>query len=203
MHVIALSPPRGHRGGDPLPALQEALAPLGLRRPPERTVGSAEIALADRAETAVDAVRLAAELGTWEVGIGVGPVEQPLPEETRAVGGLAVAAATAALRASRATGQVALSVRAADARHEATAADAEAVLRLVGWMIATRNPGQWRAVHALREHPGATQRELARILGITQQSVSRAVKTSGWREESAAGPLVVRLLAMIDLTSRP
>jgi len=203
MLVIALSPPRGHRGPDPLPALQQALVPLDLRRPPERTVGSAAIALADRAETAVDAVRIAAETGDWEIGLGVGPVEQPLPAETRAAGGPAVAAATLALRASRTTGQVPLSVRASDPRHEATAADAEAVLRLVGWMIATRNRGQWRAVHALREHPEATQRELAALLGITQQTVSRAVKTSGWREESAAVPLVVRLLSMIELTSRP
>jgi DNA-binding transcriptional regulator YiaG len=56
-------------------------------------------------------------------------------------------------------------------------------------------------VQILREQPGATQAVLAERLGVTQQTVSRAVKTSGWREESAAHPLAVRLLSMIDLTS--
>src|SRR5690625_5358202 len=75
------------------------------------------------------------------------------------------------------------------------------VLRLVGWMIRARSRGQWEAVRALRHDPGATQVQLAVRLGVTQQTVSRAVKTSGWREESAAHPLAVRLLSMIDLTS--
>jgi DNA-binding transcriptional regulator YiaG len=56
-------------------------------------------------------------------------------------------------------------------------------------------------VHELRADPEATQTVLAERLGVTQQTVSRAVKTSGWREESAAHPLAVRLLSMIDLTS--
>ena len=75
------------------------------------------------------------------------------------------------------------------------------MLRLVVWMIRARSRGQWEAVRALRRDPGATQAQLAERLGVTQQTVSRAVKTSGWREESAAHPLAVRLLSMIDLTS--
>ena len=75
------------------------------------------------------------------------------------------------------------------------------MLRLIGWMIRARSRGQWQAVHELREDPTATQAVLAERLGVTQQTVSRAVKTSGWREESAAHPLAVRLLSMIDLTS--
>src|SRR5690606_257732 len=99
------------------------------------------------------------------------------------------------------TSQVPLAVRAADARHADTAADVEAVLRLIGWMVRTRNRAQRGTVQILREQPQATQAALADRLGVTQQTVSRAVKTSGWREESAAHPLAVRLLSMIDLTS--
>ncbi|MGO1259082.1 MAG: winged helix-turn-helix domain-containing protein, partial [Brachybacterium sp.] len=113
----------------------------------------------------------------------------------------AVVAATAALQAAVTTSQVPVAVRAADDRHRDTAADAEAVLRLVVWMIRTRNRRQRETVGELREDPGATQAQLAQRLGVTQQTVSRAVKTSGWREESAAHPLAVRLLSMIDLTS--
>lgn len=201
MHVITFTPLRSRSGRDPYPELAAALGDLGLRRAPERTAGSDAIAIAERAETALAAVLTAGELDAWCVGWGIGPVEMPLPTPTRAVSGPAVDAAARALRAARTTSQVPLAIRAADERQAATAADAEAVLRLVGWMIRTRSTGQWRAVRALRERPGAPQHELAEQLGITQQTVSRALATSGWREESAAHPLLERLVAMVDLTS--
>lgn len=201
MHVLMLTPARGHRGEDPLPRLTATLAPLGLRRPIERTLGDEAIVVVDRAEQAVEVIRAVSEIGGWCVGLGVGAVDKPLPAETRALRGPAIDAAREALHAARTTAQVPLAVRAGDPRQAATAADAEAVLRLIGWMISTRNTGQWRVVRALRERPGITQRDLAAHLGITQQTVSRSLKTSGWREESAAHPLLVRLLSMIDLTS--
>src|SRR5690625_3581719 len=135
------------------------------------------------------------------VGLGIGALQAPLPSSVREISGPAVRSAEEAVRAARATSQVPLAVRAADPRQRETAGDAEAVLRLIGWMARTRNRGQWRVVRALREDPHTTQAELAQRLGITQQTVSRALKTSGWREESAAHPLAVRLLSMIDLTS--
>ncbi|MFC0674865.1 helix-turn-helix domain-containing protein, partial [Brachybacterium hainanense] len=92
-------------------------------------------------------------------------------------------------------------VRAADARQEETARDAEPVLRLIGRAPGERGPGQRRAVRAAREDPGARQSELAERLGVRQQTVSRALRTAGFHEEQAARPLAERLLAMIDLTS--
>ena len=59
MHVLLLTPARTHRGGDPLPDLTSALAPLGLRHPAERTLGDEAIVVADRAEQAVDVIRVA------------------------------------------------------------------------------------------------------------------------------------------------
>ena len=186
---------------DPVPALLEALDAVPQTLPAERTVGPEVLALVGRAEDALEAVLRAREVGEWAVGVGVGPLQRPLPRSVRELAGGAMDAAEQAVRASRTTSSVPLTVRASDARHRGTAADAEAVLRLIGWMIRSRNRGQWQAVRALREDPGATQAQLAERLGITQQTVSRAVKTSGWREESAAHPLAVRLLSMIDLTS--
>ncbi|WP_232820389.1 helix-turn-helix domain-containing protein [Brachybacterium sp. YJGR34] len=184
-----------------MPALLDALAPVPQVLAAERTAGAEALALVSRAEDALAAVLRAREAGQWAIGLGIGAVERPLPDTVRAISGPAVLAAERAVRAARTTSSVAVSVRAADGRQDATAADAEAVLRLIGWMIRTRNRGQWEAVRALREDPGATQAQLAERLGVTQQTVSRAVKTSGWREESAAHPLAERLLSMIDLTS--
>lgn len=202
MFVLLFAPPRRAAGEDPVPALAQTLAPLGLRGGPERTVGRQAIAVADRASTALDALRAAREEGAWRIGLGIGHLDLPLPAELRAAEGPAVEAATAALHAAMTTSQVPVAIRAADPRQADTAADAEAVLRLVGWMIATRNRGQWRVARAVREHPDWTQQQLGAHLGVTQQTVSRSLQTSGWREESAAHPLLERLLSMIDLTSR-
>ncbi|MFC7374353.1 MarR family transcriptional regulator [Brachybacterium sp. GCM10030267] len=192
---------RARSSTDPVPALLESLSPIPLALPAERTAGPDVLALAARADAALEALLRAREDGDWAIGLGVGAIEKPLPESVRAVAGPAVDAAAGAVRSARTTSSVPVVVRAADARHRETAEDAEAVLRLIGWMIRTRNRGQWEAVRALREHPGATQAQLAQRLGVTQQTVSRAVKTSGWREEHAAHPLAIRLLSMIDLTS--
>lgn len=200
MFVITCALPSRHAADDRVPGLLQALAPLGSRLRPERTLGNEAVALADRAEGALDIVRTAAESGPWRIGLGIGPVAT-LPASVREVRGGAMTASRSALDAARRTSEVPIAVHAADARHAATAADAEAVLRLIGWMIATRNAGQWRTVRALREDPALTQAQLAAVLGITQQTVSRALKTSGWREERAAYALATRLLAMIDLTS--
>lgn len=186
---------------DPVPALLAALAPRPWRLAPERTAGPEVLALASRADAALAGVLGALELGPWRIGLGIGSLERLESGNVREVTGPAVAAARDAHRAAGTTSEVSVAVRAADPRHEAAAADAQAVLRLVGWMIRTRNAGQWRTVRALRGEPGLTQAQLAQRLGVTQQTVSRALKTSGWREERAAHNLAERLLAMIDLTS--
>lgn len=203
MFVLSFSGRAGHGRDlpDPVPALLASLAELDLALPAERTAGPEALALAGRAEPALEAVLRALEHGGVAIGVGVGTVGHPLPGSVRELSGPAVDSAAAALRAASTTSQVPLALRAADGRQRATAEDAQAVLRLLGWMVRTRNRGQWRVVQALREDPTATQAQLAERLGVTQQTVSRAVKTSGWREESAAHPLAVRLLSMIDLTS--
>lgn len=203
MFVLSFSgrPGHGRAGTDPVPALLSALEGLDPPLAAERTAGPEALALAGRAEEALEVLLRATEVGGLAVGLGIGAVERPLPASVRELAGPAVEAAAEALRAATATSQVPLAVRAADDRHLDTAADVEAVLRLVGWMVRARSRGQWEAVRALRVDPTATQAQLAERLGVTQQTVSRAVKTSGWREESAAHPLAERLLSMIDLTS--
>lgn len=203
MFVLSLSGRRGHGrdDADPIPALLTTLEGLDLSLAPERTMGPDALVLAGRAEVALEVLLRAAKIGPLAAGLGIGAVTRPLPSSVREVSGPAVESAAAALQVAVTTSQVPVAVRAADDRHRDTAADAEAVLRLVVWMIRTRNRRQRETVGVLREDPGATQAQLAERLGVTQQTVSRAVKTSGWREESAAHPLATRLLSMIDLTS--
>lgn len=193
---------------DEVPALLEALVALGLRPTPERTSADASLVLAERAEQAVAAAAAVLEhtrrtgSGPWAVGMGIGTIDGPVPTNVHALRGPAVTAAREALGRAGRTSQVPVAITAAVPRQRERAQDAEAVMRLVGWMIGARSAGQWRVVEALRERPDATQAQLAAHLGVTQQTVSRSLRTSGWREESAASALLERLLAMVDLTSR-
>ncbi|MDQ0864164.1 hypothetical protein QF036_001745 [Arthrobacter globiformis] len=110
-------------------------------------------------------------------------------------------------RAKSAASHVPAAVVAGTREHEATVAcaNAEAVLRLVGRLVQDRTEAQWRVVDALRAKSGAAperghgrhglQKQVARELGISEQSVSRTVLRSGWQEEWAARPAVEMLLA--------
>jgi hypothetical protein len=80
-----------------------------------------------------------------------------------------------------------------------SSAHAEAVLRLIGRVVQQRTPAQWRVVDRLRalqagEGRHGSQKHVAHELGITEQSVSRALLRSGWPEESAARPAAAMLL---------
>ena len=77
-------------------------------------------------------------------------------------------------------------------------ANAQAVLRLIGRLVQQRTEAQWRVVDRLRAIQGevghGSQKQVARELGITEQSVSRAVLRSAWQEEWAARPAAAMLL---------
>jgi hypothetical protein len=76
---------------------------------------------------------------------------------------------------------------------------------LVGRLVQDRTEAQWRVVDALRAKSGThsglgpgrhgLQKQVAGELGISEQSVSRAVLRSGWQEEWAARPAAESLLA--------
>jgi hypothetical protein len=203
MFVITIDQQGSRKGTDRVPELIAALSSVGLRLAPERTAGDEVQALADSADVALDTVLCAMELGRWSIGVGIGEVELPLPPSVREGRGDAFIRARTAVEAARRGSSVPVCVRVGDVRQQDQAAELEALLRLIGWLIEERKPGQWRVVRAMRDHPGAPQQEIAAILGITQQTVSRALATSGWREQTAVHPLARRLLAMIDLTSAP
>jgi hypothetical protein len=189
----------------------------------ERSVGDEVQGVVDDPAAVVDVALHALRSGLWYVGIGVGPVNLPQPASPREGSGAAFVAARHAVdRAKAAAGHVPLAVvsggiqrrqpasagggaRGSDAaRGEAgvrACANAEAVLRLIGRLVRERTEAQWRVVDALRaqneQDPGrhGLQKQVARELGISDQSVSRAILRSGWQEEWAARPAAEMLLA--------
>jgi hypothetical protein len=215
---------RGSTGDlDRVPAFIAQIARLesaGTDRPVfERSVGDEVQGVVRDADAVVDIALYALREGHWYVGIGVGTVSLPAGASPREGTGTAFVAARKAVELAKAAGsQVPLSVVGGIMAREAggsvppgegvrSCANAEAVLRLLGRLVQERTEAQWRVVDALRHQDagryGATrhgparhgsQKQVARELGITEQSVSRTVLRSGWQEEWAARPAASMLL---------
>lgn len=158
----------------------------------ERTVGD-EIQLAT--EDPVAALQIALHLvreEAWSVGVGVGPVEEPLPRQVREARGEAfLHARTAVERAKKSQERVA--IESADTQ---AAADAEALMRLLIELRDRRSDEGWEVYDFLAE--GLSQRAVAARLGITEGAVSLRAKAAGLRAEEAAVPALQRVLGHAD-----
>ncbi|WP_104137273.1 MarR family transcriptional regulator [Arthrobacter sp. ZGTC131] len=189
----------------------------------ERSVGDEVQGVVDDPAAVVEVALHALRSGLWYVGIGVGPVNLPQPASPREGSGTAFVAARRAVdRAKAAASHVPLAVVSGGVQRGLPApagggargsdpgrgddgvracANAEAVLRLIGRLVRERTEAQWRVIDALRakneRDPGrhGLQKQVARELGISDQSVSRAILRSGWQEEWAARPAAEMLLA--------
>ncbi|HLV03591.1 hypothetical protein [uncultured Georgenia sp.] len=197
MFVVTVDQKGSRSRGDAVPALLDAVAawrsgqdvdPFVL--PLQRTVGDEVQGVLADARAVVGLALLLQRLGGWSVGIGAGPVHEPLAETAPASAGEAfVLARTAVERARGRTGSVPLAVAGADA----DAADqAEALLQLLAAVVRRRTAAGWEVVDLMAEV--ATQREAAERLGITAQAVSQRLDTALWHEEQRLHPLAARLL---------
>lgn len=166
-----------------------ALAPLGWVRPPDRTAGDELQAVTDDPAVAVDAALVLLDDGHWSIGIGIGPVETPLPEETRAGRGRAFEAAREAVEAAKGA-SVPLQVRGVDADR---AARVEAILSVLGHIVVRRSTEGQEVVRLLRT--GMPITAAAAELGVSRQAASQRAATAGWAVEPAGRTLAVELLA--------
>ncbi|NKX55100.1 hypothetical protein [Arthrobacter mobilis] len=193
MYVLTLNQRGPRAAGDPATELVKALRHLPALVPFQRSAGGGAIGVVTDPETAVHAA-LAALRRRWQVGIGAAPVHRQLPDTAGEVRGPGLAyARTAADRARKTGGRVPLAV--AGPGPEA-AADAEAVLRLLGGIVAGRTEAEWKVLDLLTPGARGQQRLVAQELGITSQAVSNAVIRSRWAEEWACRPAAARLLRL-------
>jgi hypothetical protein len=214
MYVLTIDQQGSSSDIDRVPELIDALQSL-TPVPFERSVGDEVQGVVERAADVVDIALHALRTGHWYVGIGIGAVQLlPGGSPREGSGSGFVAARKAVELAKGAAGQVPLSVVSGSmvrgkevppSTHKDTAqegamasANAQAVLRLIGRLVQQRTEAQWRVVDRLRAIQGegrhGSQKQVARDLGITEQSVSRTVLRSGWQEEWAARPAAAMLL---------
>ncbi len=161
-------------------------------RPFERTAGDELQGLLAGAD---DAVRLALDLvrdGHWNVGIGLGAVNEPIPASVRAASGPALFNARDAVARAKASPR-----RVAVTGPDATSADdAEVLLALLAAIVQRRSRPGWEVIDLVAT--GMTQQEAAKVLGISAQAVSQRLQAALWRDEVRARPLLARLLEKAD-----
>ncbi|WP_072801852.1 hypothetical protein [Rhodococcoides yunnanense] len=198
MFVLTVDQRRSRRDVDRVEELLADMHQVPLLRQFERTAGDEVQAVASDAHTVVDVALALARRGTWSIGIGVGTVEQPLPESTRAGRGPAFEAARDAVtRAKNAT--AATAVTAADPVLGARSRDAETALTLVALLITDRTDQGHAAVELMSE--GHTQKSAAALLGISKQAMSQRLSVARWSIEANGRTLAEHLLEELDATA--
>lgn len=167
--------------------------------PVDQTAGDEVQAITADPETALDLVLALHRAGRWSIGVGVGEVREPLPDAARKAAGPAFVAAREAVDAAkRADARFAL--RAADERRGGgpDPAHVEALARLLLLLRDRRTPQGWEAVDLVRD--GRTQKDAARLLGISDAAVSQRLRAAQWNADGDAVPALVRLLGDLDGT---
>lgn len=201
MFVITADQRGSRTSEDLIPEALDAVAALaadGLVLAPERTAGDElQIAVRD-ARAALRIILHLTRMQTWSVGVGVGPVEHPLPTQVRAARGSAFLHARDAVdRAKRTPTRIALS----GGSDSSDGPDAEAFVRLLIELRDRRTPEGWEVHDLLAE--GRNQREAAAQLAITEGAVSLRARNAGLRAEEGAVPALERLLARLDAGPHP
>ncbi|MGJ7440914.1 hypothetical protein [Aquipuribacter sp. MA13-6] len=165
----------------------------------ERTAGDEVQGVLADAGQVVAVVQALVVTGHWSVGVGVGPVEEPLPSMTRAGRGSAFSAARVAVEAAKERHHhAALAAEGLPPEAVLAVADADAVLALT-LAVQLRWSEEAREAVALVAR-GATQTDAARALGITRQAVGQRLGAALWRQQSRATEVVVHLLDRADGT---
>lgn len=187
--VLTLDQRSSRSGTDEVPALLGVLAGLpAVTLAFERTVGDEVQGVLADADGAVEAVGRVLRLGGWNVGIGLGEVDEPLPRSTREGRG------TAYLRAREAV------TRAKAAPHRLTVVgapgdpDAEALETVLGlWagLLEHRSARGWEVHDLLNE--GLTHAEVASRLGISASAVSQRAQAAALADEARARALACRI----------
>jgi hypothetical protein len=193
--VLTIDQRGSTRGSDRVPATLAGLADVGMLRPFERTAGDEfQGVLDDPAAVATVLERLLREQ-SWSIGIGIGEVEEPLPESTRAGRGPAYVAAREAVTAAK-SAPWRLRVAGDDPGVRAL----ETTIWLWAAVLGRRTPRGWEVADLVET--GASYDEVAKRLGVTQSAISQRAQAAGIVEGRRARELVTELVGGL-LQDRP
>ncbi|GAB3845208.1 hypothetical protein [Nesterenkonia populi] len=196
MFVVTADQHRSRQAGDKVSGLLEELGPWfsahaeSIVLPMERTVGDEVQILLDDADAALDLALRLMRLEEWAVGVGAGPVEEPLGPSARQSSGEAFFHAREAVERARGRAEpVPLVIRGAA---ESAAGEATAVAQLVGAILRRRSAEGWQVADGQAQ--GKLQKQIAEGLGISPQAVGQRARAALIEEEQRVRPVVARLL---------
>lgn len=200
MFVLTIDQRHSRRGRDQvddlLRRLAETVPATAVVRRFERTAGDEVQGVLRAPEQVVAVAMTLVRLGNWSVGLGVGPVNEPLPPSTRAGSGPAFERARQGVDRAKSHASRVVVV----AHDPAAARPPQAVLDLLAVVVQRRSDAGWEAVD-LRAS-GLRQSEVAARLGVTKQAVSQRLLTAAWEAELAGRELAAQLLAATEARER-
>jgi hypothetical protein len=170
-------------GPDQVPAALTALAGVRARLDFERTVGDEFQGLLDDPAAVVVALERLIRAGEWNIGIGIGAVETPLPAQARAGRGPAYLHAREAVTSAKSSPW---RVRAVGGRDEVRAL--ESAIWLWAALLSRRTPRGWEVADLVDQ--GLTYEEAGTRIGISQSAVSQRAAAAGIAEGRRARELV-------------
>ena len=184
--VVTADQQRSRSRDDDVPRALAALSTLeGFAPGWERTVGDEIQAVTTEPRAAVRAVEQLVRLGGWQVGLGVGGIEVPLPASTREGRGQAFVDARDAVERAK-------SAPVPAAATGVGAEDIEAALWLYCAVLGRRTDEGWQAATLLAD--GLTQSQIADRLGVSASAVSQRVGRAAVEVTDAGAALLARLL---------
>jgi hypothetical protein len=180
---------RGSRTSpDLVPGTLAALADVTLLLPFERTAGDEFQGVLDDPASLARVVETLLREDRWNVGIGIGPVDEPLPDHARAGRGPAYLHARQAVTTAK-NSPWHLRVCGDDPGVRAL----ETTLWLWAAVLARRTTRGWEAADLVDE--GLSYEEAGRRLGISQSAVSQRAQAAGIVEGRRARELATELAA--------
>ncbi|MFF2840988.1 hypothetical protein [Paenarthrobacter sp. NPDC057981] len=195
MFTLTINQRDSRRDGDRVPQLLKDLRHIPARLDFDRSVEDEVQGIVESSHQAVESALIALRSGQWYVGIGVGPINEPLPNLVKDASGHGLVYARRAVDRLRSSNdRIPVAV---DGPLAALASEAEAVLRLLGHIVLDRSVAEWRVIDLLTPGVRGQQKAVAQELGISTQAVSKALARAQWAEEHAARPAAARLLQMI------
>ncbi|WP_374929160.1 hypothetical protein [Kytococcus sedentarius] len=164
----------------------------------DRAAGDEIQGLVTSGAAVVEVVQALLRTGGWRIGIGLGPVEEPLAPSVREARGPAfIAARRAVERSHRCPQPVAVDANAGvdtavDAPGSSALRGAETALWLWAAVLARRTDEGWEVAELMEQ--ASTQKDVAATLGVSASAVSQRLRTAGWVESQRGAELVATLL---------